>query len=344
MDLFYKVGAHILVDGQFGSTGKGALAAFLAHHAVVTGAYRQFTLSITTCGPNSGHTSYFNNEKIVLKQLPTFGVHFHRMGHTIPVLLAAGSIIDPAVLKEEAERFPGIPIWVHPNAAVVSPANKEDEQTGSIRDIASTQSGTGAALASKVIRIPTAIARYGLIDMPPNVNFLEALLKPNQEAYMIEVGQGFSLGINSEFYPHVTSRECTVMQALADTRIAPYWLAKVYCCFRTFPIRVGNLGEHSSGSWYHDQEETSWEAIGQTPELTTVTKRVRRVATFSEQQFIEAVRANDPDWVAINFLNYLDIDQENEFMGALLDARKAYHKRWGIITGRGPNIQDWSVV
>jgi len=59
----------------------------------------------------------------------------------------------------------------------------------------------------------------------------------------MEVSQGFSLGINSEFYPKVTSRECTVMQGLADARIAPSKLAKTYMAIRTYPIRVGDVVE-----------------------------------------------------------------------------------------------------
>jgi len=344
MKLFEDNGAHVLVDGQFGSTGKGALAAWLATMAVATGNYRAFAGSISTSGPNSGHTSYLYDKKIVLKQLPTFGVHLHLRGFTIPIYLAAGSIIDPDVLVEEALRYPDLRIFVHPNAAVVAPKDKVTEQSGSIKAIASTQSGTGAALASKIMREPSAIARNSLGTMPSNVVFQEHNLRPDKEAYFIEVGQGFSLGINSEFYPHVTSRECTVMQALADTRITPGLLAKTYMCVRTYPIRVGNLEGYSSGDWYDDQEETTWEAIGQTPELTTVTKRIRRIATFSEQQFLDAIRANDPDWVAVNFLNYLDADQLQVFMEALTDHQSVAQKRYGIILGRGPTIDDWMLL
>ena len=71
---------------------------------------------------------------------------------------------------------------------------------------------------------------------------------------------------------------------------------------RSYPIRVGNTDKGTSGGWYPDQQETTWEALGVEPELTTVTKRVRRVATWSWQQFTDAVRANEPDAIWLGFI------------------------------------------
>lgn len=349
MRLFEETGVHVLVDGQFGSTGKGALAAFLCAEAVRTGAIQRFDGAISSSGPNSGHTSYSGHAKIVLKQLPTFAVHAHLNGHTIPIYLSAGAVIDKNVLRVEANWHPRIPIFVHPNAAVLAPEDKVAEAYGSIADVASTQSGTGAALARKIYRHPNAIAINALKDMPPNVSIMIHRPKPEIGAYFMEIAQGFSLGINSEFYPHVTSRECTVMQGLADARIPISQLAKVYACFRTFPIRVGDLDGHSSGGWYEDQEEITWEAIGVKPELTTVTKRERRVATWSWRQFHEAMMANDPDWIAISFLDYLNNSEDRAgFIAELGEAiaEKEYNRATpiGQIHGSGPGISDWKLI
>ena len=341
MRLFDPYGAHVLVDGQFGSTSKGAFASFLAAEAIRTGAIKFFNGAISSSGPNSGHTSYYGQEKIVLKQLPTFAVHVHMAGHTIPAYLSAGAVIDPEVLAAEARRFPGLPIFVHPNAAIVTQDDKDAEQVGSIPGIASTQSGTGAALARKIYRDPGAIARKSLGDMPSNVVIQNHNLKPHRGAYFMEVAQGFSLGINSEFYPHVTSRECTVMQAIADARIAPRFVTRTYMCIRTYPIRVGNLGEHSSGGWYEDQQEVTWEEIGQPAELTTVTKRVRRVATFSTDQFWDAMRANDPDIVGVNFMNYLPLEEQEILVAHLRDIALSWSNRFEIFGGYGPNPTNW---
>lgn len=353
MNIAEKNGIHVIVDGQFGSTGKGALSAFLARGAVKFRSIDQFGAVLSNGGPNSGHTSYYGQEKIVLKQLPTFAVHAHMAGHTIPAYLSAGAIIDPVVLREEAQRYPKLPILISPNAAVITDEDRMTEQSGSIAAIASTQSGTGAALSRKVLRKPDAIAIKALKGdnglasvkgMPDNVRFAMHRVKPENYSVMMEISQGFSLGLNQGFYPYCTSRECTVAQGLADAGLAPSWLAKVFMVVRTFPIRVGNLGDFSSGGWYPDQEEIEWDDIGQTPELTTVTKRVRRIATFSNIQFEEALRANDPEWVCINFLNYLSPEEQEVFIDNIRAIRDQHYTKFGIIGGWGPGVDSWRVI
>jgi adenylosuccinate synthase len=173
-----------------------------------------------------------------------------------------------------------------------------------------------------------------IVSSPPNWN--------NMRRVFVEVSQGFSLGINSQFYPKVTSRECTVMQAIADARIPAQMVNSVFMVVRTFPIRVGDVDGFSSGDWYPDQEETSWEALGQAEELTTVTKRVRRVATFSNMQFIESLQANMPKVVLVNFMNYIESKEErNKFAMRLKQvARGAMGYEPKFLYGYGPNAHD----
>ena len=146
----------------------------------------------------------------------------------------------------------------------------------------------------------------------------------------LEVPQGFSLGLNQQFFPYSTSRECSVMAGLNDACINPYYLGKVSMSIRTFPIRVGNIhDEHGdvigwSGPHYDDQNELTWEEVGVEPEVTTVTKRVRRVFTFSMQQFEDAVKANRPDIIFLNFMNYLP-EQEGADLAVNL------HQRWDFL-------------
>lgn len=336
--MFDRNGVHCVVDGQFGSTGKGALAAWLAHLAVKSGKIQNFSGTIYSGGPNSGHTCYFDDEKIVLKQLPTFAVYTHKMGFTAPVYLSAGAVIDPVILKEEANRYPNLPIFVHPNAAIVTEEDRAAETQGTIAQVAGTRSGTGAALANKILRNPKAIAGNSLGNIAPNVVIQNHRIKPEKSAYFMEVAQGFSLGINSHFYPKVTSRECTVMQGLADARIAPSMLAATYMAIRTFPIRVGNVDGHSSGTWYEDQQEIDWEKLGVTPELTTVTQRVRRIATFSMTQFYEACYANDPDVVFISHMDYLSEEGQEELASDLRQARDNMGKDFTFLFGNGPKV------
>jgi len=340
VDLFKNTGVHCVVDGQFGSTGKGALSAWLAEQAFRTGAVHNFSGAIYSGGPNSGHTCYFNGQKIVLKQLPTFAVYLSMHGISVPIYLSAGAIIDREILRREAAEYPRVRIYVHPNAAIITDDDYATERGGTIAQVAGTRSGTGAALARKIARDPKAIARESLGNLGPNVVLLAHNLKPIVNAYFMEVSQGFSLGINSEFYPKVTSRECTVMQGLADARIAPRHLAKTYMAVRTYPIRVGDVDGHSSGDWYYDQMETSWSELGLPPERTTVTNRVRRVATFSMSQFFDACRVNDPDFVFISHMDYLSGIGRDELIHNIKEIGYSLDKEFKLIYGFGPNVQD----
>lgn len=336
-------GVHVVVDGQFGSTGKGALASWLAKQAYDTGT--RFSGVISNAGPNSGHTFYHDGEKHVLKQLPTFAVKMHLMGVKIPVFLSAGAVIDIDILHDEVKRYPGMLVHVHTNAAVLTDEDKASEHSGTVAMVAGTRSGTGAAIARKVLRDPNAVWGNGGRSWKEVGTYVDEAINAADYRYFMEVSQGFSLGINTPFmYPKVTSRECTVMQGIADSRIAPRHVQRTYMSVRTFPIRVGNVDGHSSGGWYRDQTEIQWEDIGVEPELTTVTQRKRRIATFSAIQFVHAMKANDPTHVFMNFMNYLDPSQQATMREELAHLRDSYADRWfDIIESYGPNDEDIQV-
>ena len=343
--LFKNEGIHCIVDGQFGSTGKGALCAWLAGLAAKASFWVEG--SIYSGGPNSGHTFYHEGEKHVLKQLPTTAVALSLIEDKPQIAyLSAGAVIDPEILFEEARRYPRVKIFVDPNAAVIDAADKAEEGTGTIAEVAGTRSGTGAALARKIRRDPTAIWGGNTYpDRPENVTTNNHFLKPEQNFYFLEVSQGFSLGINSHFYPKVTSRECTVMQGLADARIAPRHLVRTFMSIRTYPIRVGNVDGYSSGDWYSDQTELTWDDLGVEAEKTTVTQRIRRVADFSSIQLEDALRANDPDWVFINFINYIkSIGEQDAFIETIREIGERHSKRFGVIGGYGPTSADIRLI
>lgn len=328
-------GVHAMCDGQFGSTGKGLLAAYLAQQCL--DAKLDFQAVVSNAGPNSGHTFYYCDEKHVLKQLPTFGVYHYLAGKPVQIYLSAGAVINPNILEEELNRYPGIPVKIHRNAAVIDQdcIDAEQRRGGSIEAIASTQSGTGAAISRKVLRYPQAIVQR--FDQVMGDALYENFA-PGIERMFMEISQGFSLGINQRFFPHCTSRECTVAQGFADAGIPPRWFAHAYMAVRTFPIRVGNLGEHSSGGCYPDQVELDWKDIGQRPELTTVTQRERRLFSFSCEQLGHAIVANAPSVLFVNFMNY--VDDKTTFVETLRKTMGPYLDNIDLIFGHGPCVED----
>jgi adenylosuccinate synthase len=335
-DGWFADGVHFIVDGQFGSTGKGALAAVIAR------AGRQsIEIYATNAGPNSGHTAVVGANKIVTTQIPV-GAAVARIlpGPRFETYLTAGAIINAAMLQHEVEKYGVVPT-VHPCAAMITSGHVALEQENGSSKIAGTAKGVGAVLADKVNREGNLWGRQdtwygysGVLDM-------------NEGCILHESAQGFSLGVNeARFAPATTSRECSVQQALSDARIPLSRVRKVAMTLRTYPIRVGNTMKGYSGDYYEDQKETSWEELGQPEELTTVTKRVRRVFTWSWTQFIDALRTNEPDLLNVNFMDYLPVGEREPFIKKMIACYRQTlpHKKDPIVLcGFGPEIDQMGV-
>lgn len=302
--------ASVIIDGQFGSCGKGLAASYV-------GVTEFVEIAIATSSPNAGHTYYdWNGNPKVTRHLPVSALYHPRSLK----YLCAGSIIDPELLLREIEDHDVDPstLFIDPRAAVIGPedvALEKNSQSGAAK-IASTQKGVGAALARKVRRESGLAAEHPLLKEFVRDIDIAAYLDQGLSA-VIEVPQGFGLALNSGLsYPHCTGREITVAQALSDAQLHPDYLGKTLMVVRAHPIRVGNLVDRQgnlvgeSGPFYPDSREMTWDEIGVPPEATTVTRRVRRVASFSMQHYREAVRALKPDFVLLNFANYLKGEDE----------------------------------
>ncbi len=145
--------------------------------------------------------------------------------------------------------------------------------------------------------------------------------------WLHEGSQGYALSIDhGSHYPHCTSRNCTLQAQMDHMAVPPSLVGDVYLNLRTYPIRVGNVVEDGkqvgfSGDFYPDCEELTWEEVarraGMPPheaaalaerERTTVTKRIRRVATFSFEGLRDAARVNGATKLVLNFAQYLNWD------------------------------------
>jgi adenylosuccinate synthase len=334
---------NIIIDGQFGSTGKGLYSSFLSKHNHVD-------IALSSAGPNAGHTFDMDDGlgPRVAYHLPISGIINDRS----TIFLTAGSIIDPDILLDEIERFEIEPwrLYIDPRAAVIEDVDKtfEKDSSSSVASIASTQKGVGSALSRKILRSSTLAKESE--KLKPFVRDLDIHFYLNQgcTAFM-EVAQGFGLSLNSGLaYPYCTSREVTVTQALVDAQLHPKHLGDVYVIMRTFPIRVGHLivddeKVGDSGPFYDDSIEISWDYIGVQEELTTNTKRVRRVATFSFKQLEDVIEHLNPDYLMLNFCNHLSendldilVNKINEkvnlthlgFGPKVTDVKEVYGKDW----------------
>lgn len=309
--------ASVLIDGQFGSTGKGLAAAYV-YRQVAKNIVQDNLICMTNAAPNAGHTTVLEDgTKFVTFHMPTMGV----LCPNATIMLNAGAIIDIDLLIKEVTDLKVNPsrVLIHENAAVITDADRtvEKKLDSSQARIGSTQKGVGAALANKVSRSGKVAKNYArrLAEHGFNIYTLDINdLMLQGYAVMIETPQGMSLSLNNGFYPHCTSREVSVAQSLSDAGIGPRSLHKVLMTMRTYPIRVGNITDVETGEmigWsgpvYWDQDELNWERDfpGITPERTTVTQRVRRIFEFSSVQYRQSLLRIQPDYVHVGFCDYL---------------------------------------
>lgn len=319
----------IITDLQFGSTGKGLIAGYLAKRD------RPDTL-VTTWMPNAGHTFIDADGTKYIHTMLANGIVSDSV-HT--VMIGPGSMINIDNLLCEYKNAVKVTgrtfrILVHPHAGIVRPEHRAEE-SGPMTKIGSTKKGCGAALIQRIQRDPdsnnTALASRHLFPFSwvVNINQWNRALK-EAESIQFEMAQGFSLSIYHGFYPYCTSRDVTPAQGMADAGMPLSWLKKVVGACRTFPIRVANRyqdGHHGeddkmigwSGPCYPDQEEIDWDYVEVEPELTTVTKLPRRIFTFSEQQMKDAIFICEPDEIFLNFCNYLDADKVRGLVNKIQD-------------------------
>lgn len=326
--------ATIVVDAQFGSTGKGLIAGYLAERD-------QPDVVMTAWSANAGHTYIDANGRKFVHCMLANGIVSPALTH---VLVGPGSQMDWQLFLDEiqqcADLLKGKTILVHENAAIITDAHRAEEQ-GPMTKIGSTKKGCGAAMIAKIRRNPDDQNTAGAmrsdlllfadvimlhhdisLRIVGNDEYMEAVYTANR--IQVEGAQGFSLGINNGFYPYVTSRECTPAQVCVDVNLPLAFVDKVVATMRTYPIRVANRyndkGEQIgwSGPCYPDQKELDWKAdLGMEAELTTVTKLPRRIFTFSYDQTKAALSVIRPDEVFLNFCNYMEPDEVAEVVGAI---------------------------
>lgn len=304
--------ASMVIDGQLGSTGKGAILSYLMENEEL-----KPDIAVSVLSPNAGHTVHScEYGTFVSKQVPICGI----MDRRNLIYIAPGAVLEPVSFFNELAKFDIDPerVRIHPRVAVITERELESEKLdANMTTICSTMSGTGAARATKVLR--TNRLAQGVPELKPFLSS-QVILLQNLDAgcsAMIETGQGMDLSINAGLsYPFCTSKDILPAQILADCMLHPYYLGSIMATFRTYPIRVGNIVKDGqelghSGPFPPDSREITFDDLGVKEEYTTVTGRIRRIATFSKQQWNKAHCLIKPTHTFLNFVNYMS---EEEFI------------------------------
>ena len=298
----------VLVGGQFGSEGKGHVASFLAP---------EYQVLIRGGGPNAGHKVY-SDPVYTHHQLPCGTRNTRAL-----LVIAPGAVINPRTLLTEISDCgidPGR-LCIDPQVMTISDEDIAAE-TQLVKRIGSTGQGVGAAAARRILgrSTPTMLAR-NMRELKPYIRETALVLEDafqQGDRILVEGTQGAGLSLFHGSYPNVTSRDTSAAACLSEAGIPPKRVRKTIMTCRTYPIRVQNADQGSSGAM---GRELSWNVVAARSgndakdlfdaEKTSTTGRQRRVAEFDWVQLRKAALLNGPTDIALTFADYIDKENAN---------------------------------
>ncbi|MBX3419807.1 MAG: adenylosuccinate synthetase [Pirellulaceae bacterium] len=297
----------VVVGGQYGSEGKGQLAAYLSP---------EYHLLVRVGGPNAGHKVFKTDNPDTFHILPSGS----RVSNA-NLLIGPGAVIDvPTILREISElRVQPERLSIDPQVMIINERDREQEQK-LIKEIGSTGQGVGFATARRIVErnSDTILARDVTEIAPfirPTWKILDEYTRSSNSKILLEGTQGTGLSLYHGSYPHVTSRDTTVTGCLAEAGIAPGFLRRTIMVTRTFPIRVESPKgpRKTSGPMKH---EISIEQVANRSQLselelkkietTSTTRKKRRIAEFDWELFRKSILLNTPTDIALTFVDYLN--------------------------------------
>lgn len=305
----------VIVGGQFGSEGKGHVAAHIAP---------EYDCLVRVGGPNAGHTVFEKPLKHVFHLLPS-GSHRNQ---TAKLILGPGTIINVDTLLSEISQYHIVDeqdkmnrrLVIDENAIIISNEQIELEQSVK-KTIGSTGQGVGAATANNILARLYANDKHKAKNNKRLQEFIGSTYEELEKMYqnnhrvLIEGTQGTGLSLHHGIYPYVTSRDTTVSGCLSEVGVSPKRVRKIIMVTRTYPIRVGG----NSGPFF--SKEIDFETIAnrsgkdlsllKSSEKTTTTKVQRRIAEFSWTLFRKACELNSPTDIALTFTDYFSKGNEN---------------------------------
>ena len=337
-----------IYGGQFGSEGKGSIAeAIIKKNRADLWANSEpgkqpKLIVFGENSPNSGHTNSVGKTR----NIPVSAFFADA------VIMGPDSVISPeclindliAVTNYRASVGNNTPfmIYIHWNAAVSRPGDGQME-TDMVKRVSSTGSGSGYARHVKCFyrNLDSVVGNSSYLkDEVEAAGFQNvAVLNTNQYLSLIEnavdcdwlfeCSQGSLLDVNFGYFPFVTSRSTLPRVAIERNGLGDFdW--EYIGVYRTFPIRTGGPSGPTGG------EEIEFKDINVADEIATVTKRKRRIFTFSDHDFYTSLRLNRPNVIAFTHLDYLGIaaDDVNSLFGhlKLSTETEALMRRSGLIT------------
>lgn len=298
----------VLVGGQYGSEGKGAVVAHIAS---------DYKVHVRVGSPNAGHTIYWNGEKHVMQSIPCGWIN-----PDADIVIGRGALLNMKQFMKELvhimQYYPNFMtrLFIDAEAGILD--EKFHEQEGGVNGemhhrIGSTGEGVGPARVARINRDPSNFRQfkdvaeeYGLEKcMVYNTPKFLAKIQDAGFNVLIEGTQGSGLSLLHSHWPYCTSIDTNAAGIISEVGIAPSRVTDVLMVVRTYPIRVaGNSGPMKN--------EITWDELnnriggGIKAEKTTVTKKIRRIAEWDDDLFEQSCILNHPTEIALTFADYVD--------------------------------------
>lgn len=298
----------VLVGGQYGSEGKGAVAAHVAN---------DYDVHVRVGSPNAGHTIWWNGEKHVMQSIPCGWIN-----PNASIVIGRGALLNmKQFMKELVHILSYYPnflqrLYIDPEAGIldekfhIAEGGTEGEMH---KRIGSTGEGVGPARVARINRDKSEFHQfkdvaedYGLVCcIHANTPKFLADSQDMGANILIEGTQGSALSLLHSHYPYCTSIDTNTAGIISEVGIAPSRVTDVLMVCRTYPIRVaGNSGPM--------ENEITWDELNKrlgkdiTPEKTTVTHKIRRIAEWDDALYEQSCLLNAPTQIALTFADYID--------------------------------------
>ena len=281
---------------QWGDEGKGKIVDFLA---------RDFDYVVRfNGGDNAGHAVKVGGRRVGLRIVPAGVLHPH-----VTNVIAAGTVVNPQTLLDEAEDIPLDRLAISDRAHVVLPRHLEAD-----RGRGTMGRGIGPAYADKALRFHAV--RVGDLLRPGHKlavlrkfarRFREcvcdttALLNDaldRGKRVLLEGAQGALLDVDHGTYPYVTASSTVAGGACAGAGIPPRRLGRVIGVVKSYMTRVG------PGPFPTEAPAREADALRKTGlEFGEWAGRLRRCGWLDLVALKHAVMLNAPDELALTKLD-----------------------------------------
>lgn len=281
----------IIVDLQYGDSGKGKVAHFLCQKNKYTHIIRY------NGGGNAGHTIFHKGKKFVTHQIPV-GVFFG-----IKSIIGSGCALDPEMFFAELKELEkgGVKtkgkIFVAANTHITTSGHKEED--GKDKKVGTTKRGIGPTYRDKYGRTGTRAEDVPELK-PYLIDLYEEFNVRNKNAVVLAEGaQGFGLDIDWGDYPFVTSSHCTAAGALLNG-FPPQSVRDVWGVAKAYETYVGAKNFEPKGEKIFEKIRELGQEYGAT------TGRARQCNWLDLAILEKAARMNGVTKLVINKIDVLN--------------------------------------